>query len=353
MARVKLIQTTPKYKKSHFQAITQRNQLTVNQQSQDRLEQAGNESAGVATTTETESGTPIYVYPSNLAAQNEKDRVHSSFLVFYFVKPITSGNDLTASSVRSRINSAAEGVLKEEIVSMIQIYKPKLQDNLNIQYDKSESGFAQDLINSVAPELSNALSGDGNVLDMLRAGGQTALEIGQTQLDRIKQESNTQTTGQVFQSRNVTLFKGVTPNSKTFAFDFDPSNKDELKQISYIMREFYMNSLPEVTKPTDTSGTILKVPNLVYVEERFYNGARYTPKEIMGPASITSIKKDGSAIESGATLANTGGDLARTIFEVQMMELIGRDREYYKNLFSNTNLDGNDQIQNFEVFGDR
>ncbi|AIA64959.1 putative baseplate tail tube cap [Cronobacter phage S13] len=306
------------------------------------------------------SGVVPIAYPSSLDSN-----IHDNYLVFYAVKPISSGGNLTVRGVSDRALNSVKGKFSEEIISIIQLYMPNLTESLNHSYDSNESDFMQDVANAIAPVMRESISNIGNAdgfVDKSGAIGGGVVNAGKAvggvvmgKIDEYTQkammEGNTQTRGQVFGDKNVVLYKGTNTRQQTFTFYLSPRNRDELVSIANIIKSFYINSSPRVKQDFDNiSSIIYEVPPIWYVEERTKNssGPRFTPKFQMGPAVITGIRMNKTPEQVYQTLTGTAGDAKTIEFEIQLSEMRPTTAEYWEEAFKNL---GKYQVDTDNPFG--
>lgn len=306
-----------------------------------------NEGAQVLTGRGPRSGPVPIAYPSSLDSN-----IHDSYLVFYAVRPISTGGNLSVKGVSDRQLNSVKGKFNEEIISIIQLYVPNMVETLNHSYDTNEASFMNDLANAIQPVMKEAIASVGSaqgvgatggaVLDGVVNAGKATGGVVMGKIDEISQrvqmEGNTQTTGQVFGDRNIVLYKGTNPRQQTFTFYLSPRNKEELVSIANIIKSFYINSSPRVKQDfNDVSSVIYEVPPLWYVEERTKNssGPRFTPKFQMGPAVITGIRMNKTPEQVYQTLTGTAGDAKTIEFEIQISEMRPTTAEYWEAAFKN------------------
>ncbi|QAY01314.1 baseplate tail tube cap [Aeromonas phage ZPAH1] len=293
-----------------------------------------------------QKGISALQYPLTLKGSDNR---HSSYLVFYAVKPTTGGlsnNDITERSMRS-----VKGSFNEETLAVIQLYMPNMNENISHNYDSNDGGFIQDVLMNYR---ANASDQDGmmdKAGNAASATGKAALQKLAVEVGGLTQRFNSQVTGNVLGDRSAQMYKGTSVRQQNFLFQFRPRSLAELKEVGQIIKTFMVLSSAENrgavsladlgldTQSQIASGegyTSLEVPPLWFIEERVSQDQtqkiRYTPKFAMGPAGISNIRINKTPDQLYDTFSASAADSIAIDFELTVTELRPVYRDYWEEL---------------------
>lgn len=293
-----------------------------------------------------QKGIQAFQYPLTMKGSDNR---HSSYLVFYAVKPTTGG--LSNDSINNRSISTVKGKFNEETVAVVQMYMPNMNENISHNYDSNDGGFVQDLLMNYA---SSGVPGEDRMDKLQNAMGavaNTAIQKLIIEVGGLTQRYNAQLTGNILGDRSAQMYRGTGVRQQNFLFQLRPRSLAELKEVGQILKTFLIYSsaknrgavsLKDLGIPTESKMgagmgyTSLEVPPLWFIEERINqegsNKVRYTPKFAMGPAAITNIRINKTPDQIYDTFAATAADAVAIDLELTLTELRPVYRDYWEAL---------------------
>ncbi|QAX99111.1 baseplate tail tube cap [Aeromonas phage Assk] len=287
-------------------------------------------------------------YPLTMKGSDNK---HSSYLVFYAVKPTNGG--LKNSDIHERSMRSVKGKFNEQTLAVIQLYMPNMNENISHNYEDNDGGFLQDIVMNYQ---ANASERDGT-LDSIANGGKAVVNAMAQKVivstGGIAQRYNSQVTGNLLGDRAAQMYRGTGVRSQTFIFQFRPRSMAELKEVGQIIKTFMVLSAAENKGAVDLASlgigtdselgagegyTYLEVPPLWFIEERVSQSQeqkiRFTPKFAMGPAGISNIRINKTPDQIYDTFASTAADSVAIDLEITVTELRPVYRDYWEALTS-------------------
>lgn len=293
-----------------------------------------------------QKGISALQYPLTMKGSDNK---HSSYLVFYAVKPTTGG--LSNNNINERSMNSVKGSFNEETLAVIQLYMPNMNENISHTYDSNDGGFMQDLLMNYANSGKSSDELMDKVTNAMAATATTAVQKLVVEAGGLTQRFNSQVTGNILGDRSAQMYKGTGVRQQNFMFQFRPRSMAELKEVGQIIKTFMVYSAAEnrgavsmkdLGIPTDSQlgagagYTSLAVPPLWFIEERVNqegtNKIRFTPKFAMGPAGITNIRINKTPDQLYDTFASTAADSIAIDFEITVTELRPVYRDYWEQL---------------------
>ena len=286
-----------------------------------------------------------YTYPASI---DSTDSPHGSFLVMRSMN-MSSTNKNKFFETRNRVST--NQAINYEILSTINIYMPAIVENITQNYEDAQQSLVGQFMNEVAT---------GNISAGGLASKATGMAIGSAVRGFLGHfnDAYQQQSGKIVSPNLVGSYKGPERRQQSLTFHFNPKNLAELKEVSSIIKELHLGSLPKrggvpalLDAPIDSISSnagasssgiregikqglmTYDIPPIWILEEVKPNSdlIRYTPRFIFGPAGITSIRMNKTPDQYWKTFKDTAGDSASIVLEINFVELFPMDQTTYAN----------------------